>query len=622
LSQAIAKILEKQEKKQKNPNLNLPAMARGDQRLMELIVAPDGYEFVGRDFCLHPETELLTKHRGWVSVLELNKNDVVWQVDPISLVGSWCKPSRLIARYYEGNMYSFGNRRGKLHVTENHTMLWAGQFHKTRRDKEMFRKITKSQEGVTHSNQNMLFGSESTGIVSDFDLDDINRACAIQADGHLNRHGKYDIQVSKPEKRAELNRLFGPGKVATCIRPGQKLVTERWTSIDFKHPLLEPNKQKDLNVELLGDNQLDVFMSCLSIWDGSVLKYKTKRFIYGTTNLDLANRIQARLVRSGVECRLKVSKAKQKQHKDLITLSVKPGKARLRLRPQDVSCREFMGMVGCVTVETGFILVRSEGQTFVTGNCSLEPAVTAEFSQDFMYTYATQTGVGKKPYWDDRTGVLMISDIYQMFGSKTSFMKERFKSAWDVHGFYDRWLEDPEYVKGHPDIKKWRKFAKVVVLGVERGMGWKKLQKDAEEKAGIKITAKESKQCVKDFWELFEGVKGLKDKLAKEALKHGAFITPLGFRVPCNDYKAYPFFTQAVGNDCLMLYRHLYMELAPWSHYISPIHDELVTMRPIDRRKEDVEAHNQALIKTNEILNWTTPLRMSESYGPDFWSIK
>lgn len=268
-------------------------------------------------------------------------------------------------------------------------------------------------------------------------------------------------------------------------------------------------------------------------------------------------------------------------------------------------------------------LVAPDGHEFVGRDVkSLEPSVTAEFSRDPMYTYATQTGVGKKPYWDDRLNILMVDDIYQMYGSKTSFMGQAYKSAWVNNDFFNLWMEDSDAVKESELIKPHRKFSKVIVLGVERGMGARKLKDQAKEKAQKDISLQIARTAIKEFWEIFEGVKALKDKLSHIATVHGAFTTPLGFRVPCDDYKAYPFFTQAVGNDVIMLYREYYMELAPWSHPITPIHDELVTWRPIDKREQDQAAHQEALNRVNETLKWDTPIRMTESYGKTFWSLK
>jgi hypothetical protein len=54
------------------------------------------------------------------------------------------------------------------------------------------------------------------------------------------------------------------------------------------------------------------------------------------------------------------------------------------------------------------------GKTFVSQDVvSLEPSVTAHFSQDKRYRWATVDGIGKAPYYDG--DVLMIDDVISTF---------------------------------------------------------------------------------------------------------------------------------------------------------------------------------------------------------------
>lgn len=341
-------------------------------------IAGKGRKFVDSDYCLHPETELLTKRRGWVKVLNLTEEDIVWQVDPESLKGSWCKPSRLIKRHYDGTMYTFGNRRGSFTVTKNHTMLWAGQYHISRKDKELFRKTTLSQEGVENYNQSILVGSTSSGITSDFTKEEIWKACMFQADGSINKKAKtftsYTIQVSKPEKRKKVKELLKRPGIIAELRDCHNLKTETWHGNRFETRLLN---KKFLNAELIGDNQIDEFVEALSFWDGYTDSHG--RTLWATTVKEQAEAIQARLVKSNYEAKMVDYIMKNNKHKTVYTLSIKK-KRRLRMRPEDVSTHEYSGPVGCVTVDSGFILIRNNGQTFVTGNCSLEPHVFAHVS--------------------------------------------------------------------------------------------------------------------------------------------------------------------------------------------------------------------------------------------------
>lgn len=368
-----------------NINLqNIPRVKEEDSGLSEIVlkfsnaikagfVAPKGYKIVNSDFCLHKKTELLTS-KGWKFVLDLNEDDEVWQINPNSLIGSWVKPSRLVKRLYTGKMYSFGNQRGHLDVTENHTMLWGGQFHPIRSDKERYRKISKSQELIPNSACNFITGSTSTQTFSNFSETEIWTACMLQADGNFYQENtnSYKIEVSTIKKRKKVRELLG-----IPSNENQNLERESWCT-RFTSPLLT---KKHLNVDLIGSNQMSILLEALAFWDGSYRKTQKNRFVWGTTNKQLAEEVQSKLVREGCEAKISVKKYTNINWQDFYTLSIKP-QNRLRVRKQDYRIYDYSGMVGCVTVPEGFILVRSEGQTFVTGNCQLEPRAFAEACED------------------------------------------------------------------------------------------------------------------------------------------------------------------------------------------------------------------------------------------------
>lgn len=389
--------------------LNLQTLPRDDKRIKKGFIAPKGYKVVNADFCLHPKTEYLTQ-RGWVPVLNLEADDLVWQVNKDSLEGSWCKPLRIIKRKFTGKMYKFGNRRGNLEVTENHTMLYGGQYHGSRPDKLKFRKVLLSQDLIPTQGLNLIGASTSAATHSCYSKEEIWKACALQADGSLQYKDKddcYRIQVSLPRKREKLNELFGKGKEAEDIRPGHTLITETWSTLYFKTTLLSG---KRLNVDLIGSNQVEEFLRALAFFDGSVTKNGTIQ--WGSVDKKQVELVQAMLVRHGYEARLRTKQHNNTNHKDYYHLHI-TSTPRFRLRPQDVVVSYYSGMVGCVTVPEGFILVRSEGQVFVTGNCALEPRVFSWVSND----------PGLKRVWQE--GLDLYSQIaIDVFGLKDVSARE------------------------------------------------------------------------------------------------------------------------------------------------------------------------------------------------------
>lgn len=310
------------------------------------------------DYCLHPDTELLTS-TGWKKVLDIELNDLVWQVNPGTLKGSFTNPQRVIKQDYKGVLYWIGNARGVLGVTENHTMLYGAQQSK----RPDFRAIRKSQEGFR--NGEVLLTSSLQDIVSDYTSDEINTICMLQADAHFTRHGSYVLQLANPRKREEARRLLGrSGKITQ--RSG-KLDIESWYGIKVDSPLLQG---KSLKLMTLGGNQAEQLKSCLEFWDGTRDHGDTTR--YFSTQKDNIDEVQSYFVRSGYEANIKECRKVSEKHKQCYSVNIRLQKG-IRLRPEtDILEEQYEGKVGCVTVSEGFILVRYKGQTFITGNCAIE----------------------------------------------------------------------------------------------------------------------------------------------------------------------------------------------------------------------------------------------------------
>lgn len=470
--------------------LNLQTLPRDDKRIKKGFIAPKGYKIVNADFCLHPKTELLTK-RGWIPVLDINQDDLVWQVDKESLKGTWVVPKRIVKREYNGPMYRYGNRRGQFDVTENHTMLFVGQRHKYRKDKEKLRYVQLSQEGIQDTTKNLLLASSTSDTLkTNYSKEDLWKICAIQADGSIQyktRKDCYRIQVSIPGNREKLRELFGPGQVANSIRKGHTLPTETWNTIYYSHPLLDG---KDLNIELLGDNQVDEFVEALSFFDGSIDKHGA--ITWGTTNKALADRVQAYLVRNGYEARHNVLEVKNANHNTFYSLRISK-KARVRLRSCDVFQYDYSGMVGCVTVESGFILIRSEGQTFVTGNCSLEPRIFSWVSNDDGLKKVYHNGL----------------DLYSQVAIDT----------FGLDGVSANEADENYLKKVHPEI---RNQIKAIALAIPYGSSPARIAEM------LKIDYKEAKEIIDNYLGTYPELKEYMRRQEQDVIRNGIVYTDFG----------------------------------------------------------------------------------------------
>lgn len=559
---------------------NLLAVPRRYKRLMHTFKARNGYKLVQQDFCLKGDTELLVRDKGWVKVTSISEEDFVWQVNKDTLEGSWCKPSRVISRDYVGDMYRVGNERGYFDVTKNHTMLYVGQYHKSRKDKEKLRWVCKSQDDIPTSGCNLLHGSTTSDVkVSNFTDKEIWISCMLQADGSKAAYGKFQIEVSKPRKREKIKELLGcSGTVAPKVRPKQSMVNERWRGIDFSSKLF--NKEtKTINAELIGDNQLDTFVEALSFWDSTVRN--ERRFAYFSSNKQQILNIQERLVKSNYEARLKEVQQSNPKHKTSYTLSIKK-KSRVRLRKSiDKVCYSYVGKVGCVTVDAGFIIIRSNGQTFVTGNCQIEPRLEAHYTNDVDLKDIVETG----------------KDIYL----------ELIK-----HVFPDKaYLYDPKDLEGSKKrLKNERNMLKTIRLGLGYGMGFGKLARS------LNISIPEARRIYNAYWTARHLVKKFENTLIvkyMDYVKTGKPIkTMFGRPIILAEQKdIVNRFIQSSAHDCLMYMNILLADMIKACNVraypvICDWHDEWV----YEVKESDIQKYKDTLQATLKILNENLKLKI------------
>jgi DNA polymerase I-like protein with 3'-5' exonuclease and polymerase domains len=244
------------------------------------------------------------------------------------------------------------------------------------------------------------------------------------------------------------------------------------------------------------------------------------------------------------------------------------------------------------------------GYTFVSQDVvSLEPSVTAHFSQDKNYRWATVDGIGKPPFLKD--GVLMISDIYLMTASVLPPTRDAIMEAWKNNGFAN-WVADDEAVK--KALKKPRSFAKTAALGLGYGMGAKKLQNSCAE-AGFPITFKEAKEVKRMYWALYSGLNQFKEVLEFRAEKEGFIINPFWYRITPEPHKAFNAYIQSTASGVLDLYLMLLMNYYPELHLVAIIHDELVYQCPDHMIKDLPAMTDKVSSELNNMLQWSVPIR-------------
>lgn len=260
---------------------------------------------------------------------------------------------------------------------------------------------------------------------------------------------------------------------------------------------------------------------------------------------------------------------------------------------------------------------------------SLEPSITAEMSGDPMYRYATLDGIGKAPFYN-KAGVLMIDDIYLMSASVFPATADKLRDIVDNHTmptgrtFCEQWIQDgidgTEVCKDYSK-KTVRNFAKIACLGIGYGMGWKKFQKTCEENGTI-IDTRTAKATIKAYWDLFEGLKALRDTLSWQAKREGAIVNPFGYRITPEPHKAMNAYIQSSASGVLDVFNLYLFDNRPYIKFVAIIHDELIVQvhkNDLERFKADSKTAEQQL---NGSLGWSVPIRFGFREANNFWDIK
>jgi hypothetical protein len=576
-------------------NTNLLALPKRKD-FMKCFIAPRGYNCVSLDLCFHPDTEILTD-TGWKTFDKLSLYDKVMQVDKDTLEGSFVTPTRVIWKDYEGLMHVIGNKRGELSVTEGHTMLYVGQIHKTRKDKQNWRKVAKAEEGVPTLGSHFAT-AVTTKFGRVFPKEEIWMAAMLQADGHLlknySRGDKYTVQVSKPRKRAKVVELVGKTGTLRGVRVGHTLPTEYWGHIEFSSELLD---KKHFNIKKICRSQRDEVFEAISFWDGHK---EGNRCSYVTTVKEQAEDIQEYFVTAGYECHIKRTVPPIKHHSVYYRVTINKTD-RFRLRYQDKHEYHYKGKVGCVTVPSGFVLVRNQGRCMVSGNCAIEPHVLAHFSQDrtLMEVY----GKGAKPG----------HDIYFIAGMSIPGIKEK------ILPYYNLKDPDPAAIKELKEREgKLRKtLLKPAYLGWIYGIGPGTLATD------LRIDKTLASKILRGMDKQFQGRHIFNMELEKKwRANNGYFINGRGRPICVDRTKKKDFvsrFNQSTGHDCLVrllwhmsnLVQELGLEqiMVP---YVPDYRDESIWLVKMGHEEEAVGVYKDALKLLNEELKWSVTVSWGE----------
>jgi len=353
--------------------------------------------------CYDDVTEILTR-RGWRLFRDLDYSDEVMTRSPTG-AAEWQAPTKIIASTYAGDMVTVNSKRVDLCVTPNHRMLIERRQGKTRRGKW---DRAKPLAGKTSSKVEMMVpaealqnkdtipawcnwcGQDDEAITEDY--------CALLgfylAEGSAlgNSSPRPHDMVKKSGYRVFFAQTPGPkGGDKGDVRAAFEVILKRlgyryrerrdglmlwdkalWSeliSLGNKYTKYIPHRVKDLPPE-----KLRTLLRWMILGDGS--SRRGEKWTYFTASRRLADDVQEIAIKCGWNATISIRQSKGYGREGagpgqllyIVKIQKVARSHHLRARASYVARLPYSGMVYCVSVPNGVVLVRRNGKPTWCGN--------------------------------------------------------------------------------------------------------------------------------------------------------------------------------------------------------------------------------------------------------------
>ena len=337
----------------------------------------EGYfdDFV--DSCLSKDTEVLTIE-GFKGIDELTKEDLVASVNPDDYSMAYMKPLRKIIKSYKGDMIHFNGEHFEQLISPHHRVLYERKTSSS--GKSYFYKTTEFAEKVINRGLNSRFPVSVSVKNEDYPISDaeIKLLGWFITEAWIGRYKKYPNyyrysigQSMKvyPKKCKELTGIFKELSLEPHVcdkKNGMRFWQFHKKDNDYFDTLLDrgchsmPSYWRNFSLR-----QMQILFKALMDGDGH-----WNSMTYTTQNKELAYEFSELCHLIGKACYVKEDSAtvyKGEVHLLYRCYVAEGGYKRVRgfdLIPYD-------DRIWCVTVPTGYIVIRYNGKISVTGNCAL-----------------------------------------------------------------------------------------------------------------------------------------------------------------------------------------------------------------------------------------------------------
>jgi hypothetical protein len=316
--------------------------------------------------CFTGATEILTKN-GWVRFDQLERGIPVAQYENGQI--SFVEPTAYIQHQFDGELVHNRTRALNLLTTPDHRCL---VINRNTGAEQVYHAADFPEDHIQLHAANYAGGA---GLpLTDTE---IRFLVAAQADGSWH-DGGLDFTFSRERKVERFSSLFGielklmkPATDTTGARHRVRLSgTHPLNEVALKY--LGAEKEFGAWVLALSRAQLDVFIDELDYWDGLYTR-KNESVTYTTTSKVSADWVQAAYSLSGTRARLVAYKTSTPRLNQTWRVQAPKGRANSYTTNRKQERVPYSGQVYCVSVPSGFIMIRHEGVTMVTGQCQQFP---------------------------------------------------------------------------------------------------------------------------------------------------------------------------------------------------------------------------------------------------------
>lgn len=328
--------------------------------------------------CYDPETEILTRDRGWVPFPDVSLNDEVL-ARTVSGEMSWENPTEVINELYDGPMVHLSGRNLDLVVTPNHRML---AEHRTKQGWQPAA-IHRAYEFNDRAYRVYRGGGSKTGVVVPENIAKL--LGFVIADAHVGTNIAFHLK--KPRKIQWLTRQTAGNLVSGAndtyrIPLGYSDELTRLSRLTY-----DESGNRVIPKEVLRDWSSESIRHLLDgFLEGDGHRSPNGQVTASTVSRELADQLQQAAALSGGAASVSgphnygargIESGFAKSYKPIFQVafaSKRHLKVRVgwthRERQEQVQWRHYRGTIHCVTVPSGVVYVRRNGKTLWSGNSS------------------------------------------------------------------------------------------------------------------------------------------------------------------------------------------------------------------------------------------------------------